>query len=170
MKKSLSLKELSDNLNLLISVGLERGYTFYYGKHKTFPINGVKIYRENIAFMSDDILILEQNNLYIEAPNSQDLYPVYSGNKSEKFTLKVFLREGHFIYIPDQAYEITKDMIYVSSENNLGTCLVNIPKLEGDKISVILTQLKPLLIGEKAQKKILILDNSDYIVGFYKII
>ena len=170
MKKSLSLKELSDNLNLLISVGLERDYTFFYGKKRTFPINGVKIYKENIAFMYDDILILEQNNLYIEGPSSIDLYPVYSGNKSEKFTMKIFFREGNFIYIPDQVNEITKDMIYIPlGDQNI--CLVeDVQKSEGDKTQIILTELKPLLADAKIQKRELILENSDYISGFYKII
>lgn len=170
MKKSLSLKELSDNLNLLISVGLERGYTFFYGKKRTFPINGVKIYKENIAFMSDDILILEQNNLYIEGPTSIDLYPVYSGNKSEKFTMKIFLREDNFIYIPDQVNEITKDMIYIPSGDQ-DICLVgDVQKSSEDKTQIILTELKPLLADAKIQKRELILENSDYISGFYKII
>lgn len=170
MKKSLSLKELSDNLNLLISVGLERDYTFFHGKNFTFPINGVKIYRENIAFMSDDILILEPNNLYIEGPRSIDLYPVYSGNKSEKFTMKIFFREGNFIYIPDQVNEITKDMIYIPSEDQ-DICLVgDVQKSSEDKTQIILTELKPLLADAKIQKRELILENSDYISGFYKII
>lgn len=170
MKKSLSLKELSDNLNLLIRVGLERYYTFFYGKKRTCRINGVKIYRGNIAFMSNDTLILEQNNLYIEGPTSIDLYPVYSGNKSEKFTMKIFLREDNFIYIPDQVNEITKDMIYIPSGDQ-DICLVgDVQKSSEDKTQIILTELKPLLADAKIQKRELILENSDYISGFYKII
>ena len=177
MKKSLSLQELYANLNSLIKTYIPKGYEFYYTSSediRIMSIDGIEISKRDISFLTGKIKIPMQMgcSLYVLDTGRSNMYSVFSGNKSEKYTMNVFPREEMLIYIPDQAKEIVRGMIYTPYSpleplNSIWT-LVEVKKTK-DQVFVKKATVESICQGNPIYREA-IYNPEDYISGYYKII